>query len=45
MEIIRLELIDNKGISQLDDAVDQSPGLLWMDKLVFVVARAIHMGW
>ncbi len=36
MEIIRPELIDNKGISQLDDAVDQSPGVFTMDGQVSI---------
>ncbi|MDG1842404.1 MAG: TonB-dependent receptor [Crocinitomicaceae bacterium] len=36
MEIIRPQLIDNKGISQLDDAVDQSPGVFTMDGQVSI---------
>ena len=36
MEIIRPELIDNKGISDLDDAVDQSPGVFTMDGQVSI---------
>ena len=36
MEIIRPELIDNKGISNLEDAVNQSPGVYAMDGQVSI---------
>lgn len=36
MEIIRPELIDNKGISNLEEAVDQSPGVYTMDGQVSI---------
>lgn len=36
MEIIRPELIDNKGISNLEDAVNQSPGVFAMDGQVSI---------
>jgi outer membrane receptor protein involved in Fe transport len=36
MEIIRPELIDNKGLSNLEEAVDQSPGVHTMDGQVSI---------
>lgn len=36
MEIIRPELIDNKGITDLEDAVNQSPGVFTMDGQVSI---------
>jgi len=36
MEIIRPELIDNKGITNLEDAVNQSPGVYAMDGQVSI---------
>lgn len=36
MEIIRPELIDNKGITNLEDAVSQSPGVYAMDGQVSI---------
>ena len=36
MEIIRTEMIDNKGITNLEDAVDQSPGVFTMDGQVSI---------
>lgn len=36
MEIIRPELIDNKGLANLEEAVDQSPGVYTMDGQVSI---------
>lgn len=36
MEIIRPELFDNKGLANLEDAVDQSPGVYAMDGQVSI---------
>lgn len=36
MEIIRPELIDNKGLATLEEAVDQSPGVYTMDSQVSI---------
>ncbi len=36
MEIIRPELIDNKGLANLEEAVDQSPGVYTMDGTVSI---------
>jgi iron complex outermembrane receptor protein len=36
MEIIRPEMIDNKGITDLEDAVNQSPGVFTMDGQVSI---------
>lgn len=36
MEIIRPELVDNKGLSDLEQAVDQSPGVYAMDGQVSI---------
>ncbi len=36
MEIIRPELIDNKGITNLEEAIDQSPGVYAMDGQVSI---------
>lgn len=36
MEIIRPELIENKGIANLEEAVDQSPGVFTMDGQVSI---------
>lgn len=36
MEIIRPELVDNKGLSNLEEAVDQSPGVHTMDGQVSI---------
>lgn len=36
MEIIRPELVDNKGVANLEQAVDQSPGVYTMDSQVSI---------
>lgn len=36
MEIIRPELVDNKGLATLEEAVDQSPGVYTMDSQVSI---------
>lgn len=36
MEIIRPELVDNKGLANLEEAVDQSPGVFTMDGQVSI---------
>ncbi len=36
MEIIRPELVDNKGMANLEEAVDQSPGVFTMDGQVSI---------
>ena len=36
MEILKPELIDNKGLANLEEAVDQSPGVYAMDGQVSI---------